>query len=165
MSDKKNHKESKVPYYKTKEFIKLQNKWYDKLSKKGFHDLEWLDTLSGAGHSTPFLRKSLNKFKQLDNDTIKKSVEYYSAAQDFASHYEFPSKLHKRIWLLFADGISYRKMIPIIKSFGYKHIPSIFWISIHLNKMKKDFWIWQYDQTQDEDTWDSFIRDNNKIPD
>jgi hypothetical protein len=136
----------KKKYYRTKEFIKLQNKWYDKLSKKNFSDLEWLDKKSGSGQSSPFLRDSLSKFKHLEASELTISASYFSDASAFTSLHKFPSKLHKFMWSMFAEGVSYRLMIPQIASRGFKHVPSIFWISIELNKIKRDFWLWQVSQ-------------------
>lgn len=53
---------TKRKFYRTNEFIKLQNEWYKKLDQSGFKDLEWLDTKTGAGHDTPYLetKKSPN---------------------------------------------------------------------------------------------------------
>ena len=143
MTDKKKIKKEK--------FIKLQNKWYAKLSKSGFVDLEWYCQKTGQGHSSPFLRDSLNKFKHLEASELVQTAKYFIDAQAFTSHHTFPSRLHKFMWEMFASGLSYRKMIPEITSRGFKHVPSIFWISIELNKLKQDFWAWQVSQDDEGD--------------
>lgn len=41
-----------------KEFVQLQNKWYEKLKKSGFQDIEWYDPSSGLGQGSPFLKSN-----------------------------------------------------------------------------------------------------------
>lgn len=40
----------------TKEFKELQTKWYKKLKRSGFIDLEWYNPKTGIGHGTPYLK-------------------------------------------------------------------------------------------------------------
>ena len=120
------------------EFIKLQNEWYDKLAESGFSDLEWLDKNSGSGQSSPFLRHNSIKSRHLSGKDIQNRAEYFLGASQFAQDYKFPTILHKFVWRLYIEGISYRNMIPIIEKKNYKKYktPSIFWLSIHKNKLK-----------------------------
>lgn len=152
---------NKKKYYKTKEFAKIQAKWYKKLSKSGFVDLEWTDKNSGAGHSTPFLRKSLNKFKHLHSSELLEKASYFVAAAAWADCHKFPTRLHQFIWECYAEGLSYRNMQAEIKSRGYKKQPSLFWISTHLNQLKSEFALW-YAETyeQPKEDLESFMRSN-----
>jgi len=141
---------------------KLRNKWYAKLSSTGFVDLEWYCLKTGQGHSSPFLRDSLSKFKHLRASDLVQTAKYFIDAQAFTEHYKFPSRLHRFMWEMFASGLSYRKMIPEIASRGFKHVPSIFWISTELNKLKQHFWSWQASQADEDDieSLSDFIEQN-----
>ena len=150
----------KLKYYKTEEFKKLQNEWYDKLDNSGFEDLEWLDKDSGFGQNSGFLKKSLKKFNKLTKKDLADKNIYFSLAKDFAQDYKFKSRLHKYIWELYIEGIAYRKMIPKIKSRNFKHVPSIYWISTHLSDIKVDFRKWQMEQPDEEESYDTFLRNN-----
>ena len=122
-------------FYQSKKFIALQNTWYKKLSQAGFSDLEWTDSKTGQGHSTPFLSPSIVSFRSSYSVTTQK---YYEICRRFLQHGKFKSRLHKYVWELYCDGISYRKMIPKIKARGFKKVPSIFWISVKVNEMYAD---------------------------
>lgn len=145
------------------EFIELQNKWYSKLSKTGFVDLEWLDKNSGYGQNSPFLRTSLSKFKHLSPSELKNHSEYFIGATQFLEDYKFPSALHKFVWQCYCDGVSYRDMLPKIASRNFKKQPSIFWISIELNKLKKAYELWQLQQPEEPESLAKFIEDNDSI--
>ena len=47
---------TKKKFYHNKEFVKLQSKWYDKLKKSGFEDIEWYNPKTGLGQGSPFLK-------------------------------------------------------------------------------------------------------------
>jgi len=148
-------------YWRTRKFAKLQAKWYKRLSKSGFFDLEWTDKNSGQGHSTPFLRKSLNKFKHLQQSELLNRAQYFIAAEAFTSQHNFPSRLHEFVWECYAEGLSYRQMQDEIARRGFKHQPSIFWISTHLNQMKSEFDLWCADNLdQPEEDLESFMSSN-----
>lgn len=150
-------------FYRTKKFIETQNEWYDRLTSSGFSDLEWLDQKTGRGQSTPFLKDSCSKFRHLDVADLTDRVEYFQLAQDFTSSHKFSSRLHKFIWHLYTQGVSYRNMIPMIRSRGFKYVPSIFWISTHLTKLKRAFILWQLDQPDKPETLAQFMEDNRGV--
>lgn len=150
-------------FYQSKEFIELQNKWYDKLTATGFSDLEWLDKNTGLGQNSPFLRGSTTKFKHLDTSELKKRAEYFTAALDFSRQHNFKTLLHKYTWELYCEGVSYRKMIPMFRRRGFKFVPSIFWISTELNKLKKHFQLWQLKQPNEVETTAEFMESNGPI--
>lgn len=151
-------------YWHTKEFIKLQNEWYDKLTKNGFRDLEWLDKKTGQGHSTPFLKDSLSVFKHLYDAEVQNHFENCRA---YLAHGKFPTRLHKFIWKLYCDGVSYRKMLPKIKARRFKKQPSIFWISVEINKLRLSmarFILEQPDEaSEDLTSLHKFIEANDSI--
>ena len=149
---------------KTKEFIRLQKKWYKKLAKSGFSDLEWTDEKTAKGQNTPYLRKSLNKFKHLTPEKFEEVSEFYSRAPDFASQHNFPTERHKFTWQLHIEGYSYRDSIEILTAEGFKP-PSVFWISDHLTKLKKAYVTWLAEQPEEPETLADFMANNRGIDD
>lgn len=152
-------------FYKTKKFIEIQNKWYDKLKKSGFKDLEWIDPKTGLGQNTPYLLTEDSKLKDRYNPSEQ---TYYENALSYYHHGNFKSKLHKFIWKCHAEGISYRKMRKNIKSRGFKFVPSIFWISVEINKIRKDMALFlinnpEYKSGNSEESIENFIETNNSI--
>jgi len=121
------------PFWRKQTFIDLQNKWYEKLKSKGFNDLEHLDKKSGAGQDTPFLAGNVSNLVQSYDPLVE---NYFRSCRNYLHYAKFPSKAHKVMWECFCEGYSYRQMIPIIKKKA-KISRSVFWISDHLNKLKR----------------------------
>jgi hypothetical protein len=151
---------SSKKFYQSKKFIELQNKWYDKLTDSGFSDIEYLDQKTGQGQSTPYLESSLNHFRHLRASDISNMLEYFTLASQFLNDHKFPTKLHKFMWGLYCENISYRKMIPIIKARGFKFVPSIYWISIKINELKSIFKQYQLAQPSEDESLEDFIASN-----
>ena len=130
-------KDGYKPYWRFQSFIDLQNEWYAKLLSKGFTDIEYLHKISGAGQDTPFLTDhSLKMVKTYSNET----EFYFRSARNFLMYGSFPSRQHKVLWELHCEGYSYRQIIPMMNK-RCKRSRSIFWISDHVNKIKKTMWI------------------------
>lgn len=157
---KKPHKKSNRSKER-EEFIKLQNIWYEKLAKSGFSDLEWLDKNSGKGQNSPFLRQKLQKFKHLSASELSNRAKFFIGALQFSQDYKFPSRLHKYVWQLYSEGISYRDMIPLIRRRNFKHVPSIHWISIHLDRLRQAYEAWQLSQPDDLPTTADLMKAND----
>lgn len=88
----------------TKQFNKLQNIWYKKLKESGFHDIENNDeSLDKNG-----LLTSARFNDRMSPDTYKNKEMYYQLAGQFLHENIFPTKLHKTIWELHAEGLSGR---------------------------------------------------------
>jgi len=94
---------------KDKEFRELQDKWYKKLAKEGFDDLEWTDSKTGRGQNSRYLKKTLNNLRKVYD---KNRATHYRLCENFLTHGRFPSKKHEFIFKLYVNGISYRLMIP-----------------------------------------------------
>lgn len=109
----------------------LQAKWYKKLSKNGFEDIEQLD-----GN----LKKWSNKKASVIRDS---QAEYYRLAQQYLHSNRFPSKLDKVVWEYHSMGLS---IVKISKQMD-KSRGSIEW---HINKMRAIFKLRQEDTNDKE---------------
>lgn len=150
-------------YWHDKEFIKLQNEWYDKLTQAAFQDLEWFDKKTAQGQNSPFLKHSLSNFKHIYDPQVQL---HFENCRHFLSHGKFPTKLHKFIFSLYCDGISYRNMLPKIRSRGFKRQPSIFWVSIEINKLRLDvarFILETKEASEDLQSVASFMESNDHL--
>lgn len=101
--------------FKTKEFLELQAKWYEKLKKDKFNDIERNETTLHLSHAGYFsdLRKNPNH-----PDVIEAKQNYYRLAGQFTHEHKFKSRRQKRIWQLHADGKSVRQIAEILKKQG-----------------------------------------------
>lgn len=92
--------------FQTKEFKALQTKWYDKLKKKGFDDIE--DTQS----TKEFIKEWHSVYFQKRHTPMSfyAKQEYYYLAQTFLNEHPFQTKQEKRIWILHSEGLSIRKI-------------------------------------------------------
>jgi hypothetical protein len=96
----------------TSKYKKLQKKWYDKLKKEGFEDIEqdedhlkqWDSQLFITRH-TNFTSKSGKKEAHFDATWFKSQEEYYQLAGAFLHEHEFDSKVDKVIWELHSEGM------------------------------------------------------------
>lgn len=87
--------------WKSKEFLAMQRKWYDKLKRDGFIDLEFLK--DNGDTTTHLLRGSLYDFRK----KYKPETEYYFRKARFYLHNaEFANKGDQKIWELHAEGLS-----------------------------------------------------------
>ena len=119
-------------FYKTKEFIDIQNEWYAKLRDSGFSDLEWLDKKSGRGQNTPFLRKPLVNFLQ----TFELSTQnHYILAQSFLTHGNFDTEVDRFLWFMYCEGFSYRQMLPVLQQQMLLK-RSVYWVCKRIKYMK-----------------------------
>jgi hypothetical protein len=149
-------------FWLQRKFVKLQSKWYKKLSKAGFSDLEHFSEFYGASQASPFLRNPIANLRS--KFTVSTQI-YYQHAQDFAKYGNFPSKLLQYLWQLHSDGVSYRQIIPLIAK-KFKRTYSIFWVSQKVNKLKKLMFLYVTQTAAAEEadeTLDSFIRSNKSI--
>lgn len=80
-----------------KKFQKLKDKWYKKLSKEGFEDIENTD---GSLKTTIDPRTAAKAFK-----VQQSTEEYYRDAAKFLHSHQFESGLHKRIWEMHCEGM------------------------------------------------------------
>lgn len=82
-------------------FKALEKKWYEKLRKTGFKDIE------NRPHE---LHQETAKF--LDKEAIE---EYYSKVSEYLYSGDFKNYKEKAIWFLHTEGLSYREISSIIR--------------------------------------------------
>lgn len=84
--------------FNSKEFKKLKAKWYKKLEKSGFEDVE-RDEFNFKVDGKEIFRKKVQATKQSKED-------YYYLASCFLHEHTFPDELSKIIWEYHANGLS-----------------------------------------------------------
>lgn len=89
------------------EFKALQRKWYEKIKKKGFQDIEE-EKKVGYYQTTGFRHGSL------DPDRMEARREYFTRAGQFLHSRKWDSRDEKRIWELHAKGDSIRAIASAI---------------------------------------------------
>lgn len=95
-----------------KELKKLQTKWYAKLKKEGFKDVEQPDGNLKVWHSY--------FFKVHHNETVYQAKEdYYRKAGHFLHEHIFQDSREKLIWTLHTDGISVRNIVKALHKKRY----------------------------------------------
>lgn len=84
----------------------LRDKWYAKLAKTGFEDIEDVNSprqMLKAWHSSDIPRKARS-------GGFIAIQDYYSRATEFLNNYIFESKFELKVWTLHADGQSLREI-------------------------------------------------------
>lgn len=100
-----------VDQFKTTKFKQLRDKWYKKLEKIGFQDIE------DNKYEEPKLKVyDYLKFKTIGPDLHEAKAKYYANCRDVLNKNVFETKLHRRIWELHTDGLSLREIEKAIKN-------------------------------------------------
>jgi DNA-directed RNA polymerase specialized sigma24 family protein len=103
---------------KPKKLQQLQSKWYKKLEREGFKDIEdqrgRLKTWSGRSLHDEF-KGPLPGYHRPGRDysslTWKASqAEYFRLANQYIHDCSFPSEQHKIVWTMHAEGRSYKEI-------------------------------------------------------
>jgi hypothetical protein len=97
----------------SKAFKELQSKWYGKLKKSGFDDIEQDEEHLKIWHSHFFLSR-------YDATKYEAKEEYYRMAGHFLNDYKFKTKVEKLIWQYHCDGISLREITDRLKEKGHR---------------------------------------------
>lgn len=99
---------------KSKEFLELKSKWYKKLEKSGFEDIEQDDEA---------LKKWSNSIGRHESQRNKiPSIEtYYRLAGQFLYDHKFKSKKENIVWKLHSEGLSIRAIVEFVKSKRFKN--------------------------------------------
>jgi hypothetical protein len=119
-------------FYKTREFKRLQSKWYKKLGSEGFDDIE---CTKPDRQDSRFLKfHSIKVNKTFNRDT----QEYFRRCRIHLMNFKWGRRyVDKRIFSWYTEGVSYRSMIDKHKE-HYKKKVSLFFIYYRINKMKKE---------------------------
>lgn len=90
-------------FYRTEEFINLQDEWYDKLKDEGFDDIEYMSK-TGSLVKRPggqVMGKLINS---------RGDAEYYRRAKMHSHHLKRANMVDTYVWNNHADGLSVRKI-------------------------------------------------------
>lgn len=98
-------------------FKKLQDKWYAKLEKEGFEDIEQKDGNLKVWHSQIFQNR---RRKRSSPEAWEAKTEYYILAEHFLNLHKFKSKQEQTIWQLHSEGVSYEKIAKRLKVLGFE---------------------------------------------
>jgi hypothetical protein len=96
--------------FKTKKFQKLKEKWYKKLEKTGFEDIEQNEGALKVWESFAFSNHRYNRH------TFAEKQEYFSLAGRFFHEHEFESDKVKEIWRLHSEGYSLSGIYDKVKT-------------------------------------------------
>lgn len=93
---------------KSKEFIALKKKWYAKLEKAGFDDIE---------QDEEHLKKWDGHFfaKRCRSPAAGPQEEYYRLAGQFLHDHLFTSVFERLVWQMHCDGVSVEAMVRALK--------------------------------------------------
>lgn len=100
------------------EFLRLNSKWYNKLRKSGFTDIEFYDPRTGIGQNSANM-KGCRDAKYLQRHIGNE--EYFRRARAFLHICMFSCKLDKLLWTQFSDGVSFREMARTAKQRFYRN--------------------------------------------
>jgi hypothetical protein len=99
------------------DFLKLQRKWYDKLSKSGFDDIEWTASKHRNNQDSRYLIGNSNKKNPV---SVESTQNWYQLVQNYRTHAlthpktNIPiSKRDKILLDYYLEGIPYRKIIKL----------------------------------------------------
>lgn len=103
-----------------KNFKKLQDKWYSKLKKSGFTDLEDSKQRIKRDPVTYTFNSSAYIDKNVGYDQIKlhqeSKEEYFRQAGQFYHDYAFESDLDKLVWQYHSEGYTMGEVASILKA-------------------------------------------------
>lgn len=92
--------------YDTKKFKQLQKKWYGRLEKSGFEDIENEDGSLKATTDSRTIKNSLKD--KLERET------YDSVAREFLNTYEWPEITEKLIWAAHVDNMGMARIAKML---------------------------------------------------
>lgn len=107
--------------FKTAKFKKLQQKWYKKLEKSGFNEIEdtnspkeflkrWDSQWFRTRGPQEKVRAGMTKDQsvKIQKNYLISVAKYYANARQVLSHFNFDTGLEKAIWALHSEGMSHR---------------------------------------------------------
>lgn len=135
-----------------KDFKKLQDRWYKKLKRSGFVDIELskdssglLEPLQDKAPDPSGPGKNVTSIGQLYDSTELKILDittnttftHYRLARIFLSHGSFSTKYQKFLFEQYAEGLSYSQIKAKLKARYPKRPRSVETIHRHLKELKK----------------------------
>ena len=102
-----------------KQFKALQQKWYKKLEKSGFEDIE--QTSDDRG----FLKQNHNSYFKTRHTPLsfQNTQEYFLQCSHFLLEHDFNTEQARAIWKLHSEGYSRREIAKMLKI--------KWWVTVH----------------------------------
>ena len=130
------------------DFLKLQQKWYDKLKSDGFKDIE--GGKAGCQDTRFLVDHSLMKLKKFDYSTY----EHFRRCRIHCQNFKFGSDIDKKIFEWYAEGLSFRAITA-----KYNELlgadRSLTWVYKQIDRMRQQMdkaKLWNFNNlTDDED--------------
>lgn len=130
-------------FYQSKQFKDLKKKWYKKLQKEGFEDIEWHDAETGDGENSSYLKSNFIQTYLSDRLSSKQTLgnsfryEIQRSLDHFTEHGKFSSPLLKQVWTMYAEGKTYREMSnELRKLYKKKKAYSVFWVFSRVKELR-----------------------------
>lgn len=115
--------------FKTPEFKELFQKWNTKLAKSGHKEIENFDL-----PDNPLIDWRSRDLRKVNVDKYLAALTYYSNARSLLHTYEFQNEIHRCIWEMHSEGVSFNKIAKRLNKRRYSKI-SVFNI---VKKILKD---------------------------
>lgn len=117
-----------MQWNKTKRFKVLEKRWYAKLTKRGFEDVEHDEKNLKQFSGTTSTHRADGSSKIEDWAEWGKSIsiadhwktEYYSRCRQFLNEFKFKNKTEKKIFEMHSEGIGRRVIAVAVKSYSRK---------------------------------------------
>jgi hypothetical protein len=125
-------------FYETPQFKKLQKKWYNKIKKLGFVDVEKYADISPSSDLKFSLIKPIEGIKPQYRWNFS-NEKHFRIAQNFLTHGTFASFLDQKIWECYCEGLSIRQTVKELHKIGIKY--SRFVVNERLKNLKVEMLI------------------------
>jgi hypothetical protein len=93
-----------------------QRKWYAKLKRSGFQDIEWQGGNSTHGLDSRYLKNPALRYKSRFNEN---TLEHYRLMQNFNEHYKFKRKMHRFVFSEYCSGTTFREILRRLYNSGF----------------------------------------------
>lgn len=94
-----------------------REKWYSKLKKEGFEDIE-ADEYNLKVYANNRFKAT---FKELGPGGWQAKAAYYQMASNFLESYKFENNIEKAMWMYHTEGISYRDIAKTLNKLNKKY--------------------------------------------
>lgn len=118
----------------------LQKKWYEKLKKSGFEDIE------SSNGALKVWASSYHKLRLSHNFEYKEA--YARKAGQFLHEHKFSDSRDRHVWEMHCEGISIRETVKRLKKKNFKAYK--FLVEEILARLKKEMLIWIGKDGEDE---------------
>jgi hypothetical protein len=119
----------------SKQLIKLQKLWYEKLKHSGFRDIEVMD--SDGSLDSPMMLQTFSGLAYRYDESVR---EYYLMASHYLFSGRFESNLAKHCWQMHADGQSYREIVRSLPENGF-HPYQLFYVQGLIRKIQTEMYL------------------------